>query len=842
MSDLGDIANIMVMNDSSVDKPGVLAAAKSEAINVKNQLFPKRKDSLSGTTENEMLVSQQVAAMRIQRIWRNKTKLESEDDWEVNPHHRDPSENSNALTGFSWRGSSILASFSLSRSQGGKTDHHKKNDSTTPKSILESFAEKNTDLDASEDITPKSILEAFAEKNPETEQRLEETPKSRFQSRAGKGHNESQVGSDMRQLTGQRVAIGTLLILLCTVLCTYTESTTTAIKTMVVLHTQTMTPFYVERSLTAAISSSVPTLYEYHPVDGSLIDFTNPNVNNNGTGLTDRNKMNITIVNRDGTGQSSGLFDNSQSIKHEAMVDILATLFVIFFWFAGLISFSGPVAMLVIAPVEQMVRLLNMLSRDPLGYQSTLAYKQFLSDEDKMTYHTGWSKEVLKGMETSFLKSTILRIGSLMKVGFGSAGVQIIQNNLETGQNDNMLTLNAQGTTVSCIFLFCDIRQFTDATEQLQEEVFVFTNRIAAVVHSYCHSFGGAANKNVGDAFLVSWSLDEKGKSSENRPLRAKSNQADKALLSVIKICIALTYDNFFLEPLSNAAIGRLKTKLGNRSGPVVQIGFGLHAGNAVQGAIGSQRKIDASYVSESVERAEYLESSTKKYGLKVLMSGEFHKLLHSRNRDRCRKVDQVLLDHGEDEHDLDAEVMNLFTFDMDIDALEQTKPAPNVIDADERVASPRMGKKTLRKRKKGSGEKKNSSSTKDRSRKSEIAEFTRRASSTSFAEFASNLESNDYDKPSELILPKGPMLYSHNVWFSPEMKRIRRKYVQGELFFENYKLGLDAYYKKDWVEARKYFRYVLENFDDGPSKYFLAKIKANKGVPPEDFMGCGMS
>ena len=87
--------------------------------------------------------------------------------------------------------------------------------------------------------------------------------------------------------------------------------------------------------------------------------------------------------------------------------------------------------------------------------------------------------------------STILRIGSLMKVGFGSAGVEIIRKSLEKGQSRNMLLLSSQGTSVSCIFLFCDIRNFTDATECLQEEVFVFTNRIAAVVHSHCAAYGG---------------------------------------------------------------------------------------------------------------------------------------------------------------------------------------------------------------------------------------------------------------------------------------------------------------------------------------------------------------
>lgn len=85
-----------------------------------------------------------------------------------------------------------------------------------------------------------------------------------------------------------------------------------------------------------------------------------------------------------------------------------------------------------------------------------------------------------------------------MRVGFGTAGVEIIRNNLERGRHKDVLFLNQQGSTVSCIFLFCDIRQFTDATECLQEEVFVFTNKIAAVVHSICHSYGGSANKNIG--------------------------------------------------------------------------------------------------------------------------------------------------------------------------------------------------------------------------------------------------------------------------------------------------------------------------------------------------------
>ena len=107
-------------------------------------------------------------------------------------------------------------------------------------------------------------------------------------------------------------------------------------------------------------------------------------------------------------------------------------------------------------------------------------------------------------------------------IGFGNAGVEIIrQNLLKDSTTIGKLALDQSGSIMNCIFLFCDIRQFTDATEALQEEVFVFTNKIALVVHSICNTFGGSANKNIGDAFLVTWRLGDDNcanKSEDSQP------------------------------------------------------------------------------------------------------------------------------------------------------------------------------------------------------------------------------------------------------------------------------------------------------------------------------------
>ena len=52
-------------------------------------------------------------------------------------------------------------------------------------------------------------------------------------------------------------------------------------------------------------------------------------------------------------------------------------------------------------------------------------------------------------------------------------------------------------------------------------------------------------------------------------------------------------------------------------------MGFGLHLGWGIEGAIGSTYKIDASYLSPNVNISARLEAATKQYGVYILISGE---------------------------------------------------------------------------------------------------------------------------------------------------------------------------------------------------------------------------
>ena len=79
------------------------------------------------------------------------------------------------------------------------------------------------------------------------------------------------------------------------------------------------------------------------------------------------------------------------------------------------------------------------------------------------------------------VSEAVLSACSLLAVGFGDAGAEVIANNIKSGGDLNPMI---PGNKVVAIFGFCDIRNFTDTTEVLQEDIMEFVNSIADIVHT----------------------------------------------------------------------------------------------------------------------------------------------------------------------------------------------------------------------------------------------------------------------------------------------------------------------------------------------------------------------
>jgi class 3 adenylate cyclase len=109
------------------------------------------------------------------------------------------------------------------------------------------------------------------------------------------------------------------------------------------------------------------------------------------------------------------------------------------------------------------------------------------------------------------------------------------------------------GKKVMGIYGFCDIRDFTNTTEILQEKVMIFVNEIAEIIHEITTDHCGSANKNIGDAFLLVWKFEDRfvEKDTEGNLILKKckevSQTTDLALISFLKI-LAKVYKSYKLD------------------------------------------------------------------------------------------------------------------------------------------------------------------------------------------------------------------------------------------------------------------------------------------------------
>ena len=92
-----------------------------------------------------------------------------------------------------------------------------------------------------------------------------------------------------------------------------------------------------------------------------------------------------------------------------------------------------------------------------------------------------------------------------------------------------------------------------------------------------------------------------------------------------------------------------------------VKMGFGLHLGYSIEGAIGSGYKIDASYLSPNVERAGEIQERTKDYGKELILSKDFVNFLSPEAKKNVRLLGGV----GND---------SVFTVDLDLSGIEKEK------------------------------------------------------------------------------------------------------------------------------------------------------------------------
>ena len=307
------------------------------------------------------------------------------------------------------------------------------------------------------------------------------------------------------------------------------------------------------------------------------------------------------------------------------------------------------------------------------------------------------SGEELGNYETEQLINAIAKIADLLRKCWGVAGAGIISSNLARTKDGKTVVFNptVPGKRVYALFGFVAINDFSKLLRDLDRDVMILINDVARVVHDEVYRWAlgdsGQCNKNLGSAFLMVFRIGDflevhskkkratevvfdsemqrnlkvrrrrsgnKGKgpkrgsatrrhSSRSFDIRSDGTlqlaslpgiQAftDRALLGFLKSFAGIHRDR-------NLQNWKKDFRLGGGVGAfTVNVIYGMDAGWAVEGAVGSEYKIDATYLSPHVNMASRMMSATKQYGVTILLSQAVEELLSKPARSKLRHLDTV--------------------------------------------------------------------------------------------------------------------------------------------------------------------------------------------------------
>eukprot|EP00956_Cyclotella_meneghiniana_P042439 scaffold248464_cov119-Cyclotella_meneghiniana.AAC.1 len=365
---------------------------------------------------------------------------------------------------------------------------------------------------------------------------------------------------------------------------------------------------------------------------------------------------------------------------------------------------------LVLNPLRRMLKIvaaceyakLQCLFVNPLAPppQKTSSFRDRQKSSDK-----------LGTFETEQLINTVTKITDLLRKCWGTAGADIISSNLarQEGGLSKIASYNptVPGKAVYALFAFVAIDNYKSYLHNLQGDIIILINDVAAILHEEVYRWGyedkGQCNKNLGSAFLMVRTLNEvlenrkKAEqvifSSVNTPaIRRKfthrrigstgsrSNSTGSSKMQHPRNRSSVMVDNIDLSSLpgiqafaDRALLGLLKTFASIhrdrtilkwnedfRIGSSVELFFGMDAGWAVEGAVGSSYKIDATYLSPHVNMASRMMSATKQYGLFLLISEKVESLLSPGGQKSLRHIDTVTVKGS-------SLQQKIFTFDMKV-------------------------------------------------------------------------------------------------------------------------------------------------------------------------------
>lgn len=246
-------------------------------------------------------------------------------------------------------------------------------------------------------------------------------------------------------------------------------------------------------------------------------------------------------------------------------------------------------------------------------------------------------------------------------MSFGQLGAVIIRENVSSG--DGQLDIMIPGHRINVVFMVCRINQYVDLMNQLNETSTEFLNKVVKILHTVSNRWDGWASKNEGDKYVVTWKLPDIEGSHDNEKnemlMEQRTETADKALITAVKLVSEMRRSQEFLTYYRRPNMMQF---FGGATHP--HITFGLHMGWTIEGAIGSEYKIDACYLSPHTQIGYRIESLCEEYDMQIILSENLYNLMSLKARNTLRKIDVITMRECK-------EPLGIYTFDLSYDNQE---------------------------------------------------------------------------------------------------------------------------------------------------------------------------
>jgi adenylate cyclase len=173
----------------------------------------------------------------------------------------------------------------------------------------------------------------------------------------------------------------------------------------------------------------------------------------------------------------------------------------------------------------------------------------------------------------------------------------------EMWERRGQAALAGENRTVTIIFT--DIRNFTTLSESESSDVVVeWLNDYFGRMNTIVESFGGHINKYIGDGLMIVFGAPvDRGDKEEAR--------------AAVDCGLAMLEE-----------VERMNKDWEGTGRPIVKIGCGIHTGQATCGVVGAERRLEYTVIGDTVNLSARLESTTKEFGVPILISEATAQLL----------------------------------------------------------------------------------------------------------------------------------------------------------------------------------------------------------------------